>query len=209
MKRFLGLTAAILVVTLAVAGPPPALPKHLLDAAASLKKPAATALMLGDLRVSLEKTTLSDVVRAAPSASIVASGAGGERIFWVCFTDLEPHGASRLWVISSAEMGGPTQEITEVAALQLELPTATPDCPTLPKAFKPVSLDRGFWLGSSHHDLGRDMGASHNIGGWEAHRYSVKVAGSCDGGFDVTNWIATKAEGGHLVAIYAGQTTSC
>jgi hypothetical protein len=166
-------------------------------------------LTLGDLGLSLEKTTLNDVLRAAPSGSIVGSGEGGERIYWVCFTDPEPRGGSRLWIISSAEMGGPTQEITEIAALQLEQASATPDCPILPKSLKPISSELGFWLGSSHRDLVRAMGASRSAGGWEAHRYSGKLAGSCDGGFDVMNWIATKTADGRLIAIYAGQITSC
>lgn len=201
--------APTLVATIAVAGPPPDLPVHILDSAASLKKPATTALTLGDLRILLENTTLSDVLRAAPSGSILASGAGGDRIFWVCFTDLEPRGKSRLWIISSDEMGGPSQEITEVAAIQLDKASATRDCPTLPKSLKPISLGLGFWLGSPHLELVRALGVSRGVGEWEGRRYSGKRAGSCDGGFDVMNWIATKTTRDHLIAIYVGQTTTC
>jgi hypothetical protein len=210
VKRFLVFGTAALATAIAVAGPPPNLPVHILDTAASLKNPATRGLTLGALNVSFEETTLSDVLRVASAGSITHSGKGGESIFSVCFTDADSQSPSRLWIISSAEMGGDSQEVTQIAAIRLARGSPTADCPLLPDALKPISLDAGLWLGSPHRDLVRAFGsASHTVGGWEAHRYSGKVPGSCEGGFDVMNWIAAKTQQDRVTAIYAGQITSC
>ncbi len=210
MKRFLASGVVALAAAIAVAGPPPNLPIHTLDWATSLKRPATGGLTLGALHVSLEETTLRDVLRAASIGSIKPSGEGGERIFWICFTDDDSRPASRLWIISSAEMGGDTQEVTEIAAVRLDRGLPTADCPVLPNSLRPISLDGGLWLGSPHRDLVRAFGAaSQEVDGWEAYRHSGKLRGSCEGGFDVMNWIAAKTERDTVAAIYAGQITSC
>jgi hypothetical protein len=86
------------------------------------------------------------------------------------------------------------------------------DCPDFSKQFKPLSFNNGIWLGASnatvekvfHSDLIRS--GEHVFIGYQG---KVADGGNCDGGYDLLNSLYLTFRAGLLVAIDAGQVTSC
>jgi len=90
---------------------------------------------------------------------------------------------------------------------------ASPDCPSLPKKFWPVSLNGELWLGRAETSIRSKFGApSKTIENWEQFYYSGKTRGDgkcAPDGYDVINGFSIKIEGGVVRDVEATQVTSC
>jgi hypothetical protein len=197
--------------------PPPELEE--ITGPPTLRQMPATQLTLGGLVARFERTTLASIQAAAKAGTIEHQGDAGASIYWLCYT--VPHGKllERIWIVAHGEMGGSDHAITEVSAEQLPSGSVTPDeCPLFPPALRPLSLDRGVWLGLSRsqliHSLGRPSGAH---GDWLEFVYAGKVKlsteGTDQGSKESTDWnetslLAARLIGDKVVALYALKVTS-
>jgi hypothetical protein len=178
---------------------------------ATLGKPPTTGLQMGALSVVFEKTTLAMVLAAAGGGTIAHQGDASKSSFWLCFAVAKAGHGERIWFNSRGEMGGSNHLVTSVDAEIVGSEGPTADCPALPSSLVPLAF-RGFlWLGSKEINATRIFGSpSHGKGEWRAYEYQGVVAGKCEPrGFDVMNWFDFAVRDGSLVAIHAGQLTSC
>jgi hypothetical protein len=195
---------------IAATPPPNGPPWTVIDWPATLDKSPSTGISLGKLRIRFEMTTLEQVRFAISSGEIAQQGDAAGSVSWLCYTDIEHGQTERLW-ITSGEMGGNTF-VTGMSARILPEAKPSAACPLLPKQFRPVSLDAAVWLGSSDQALHQALGApSHDANSWREYDFRSKIPsdGKCEGGYDFENWLSTKSKDGRVIAIAAGQVTSC
>jgi hypothetical protein len=207
VRRQLLFIAVIAFVAGAAAEPPPSGPFESLDWPASMRKEPTKGITLGAFRIEFEKTTLSEVQHAVKVGTIEQRGDAAEHILWLCYSITRSEGSERVWIISSGEMGGSEHAITEVAAQRRNSGNATSDCPSLPRAMQPASMDERVWLGSTEAELDRDFGPpSHSEGMWRSYYFQIDVPGE-----DCVeiNSLTIKLEQGRVAALNAGQITSC
>jgi len=201
------LTPAVLAQT-----PPPEHPFSSISWRPLSKEKPATHLKMGTLEVRFEKTTLSAISDATGLGRMFHQGDAAESIYWLCYTIRGGARAERLWIVAHGEMGGREHAVTLVTAQEVQ-PTVKPtdDCPTLPSAFQPLSLAQHVWLGIPESKALQVLGRpSHRKGSWRSFDYQGKVPGSCQpDGFDLMNWLVFRTIEGRIVAISAGQVTSC
>lgn len=177
-------------------------------------KPTATTkpslgIKMGTFEVKWEETTLASVLAAAGRGAIQHQGDAGESVYWLCYTVEGAHG-HRLWVMAHGEMGGPEHAVTSITAEALKDAKGEKDCPILPVQLQPVVLSQGLWVGASEVNAQKILGQpSHTEGPWSSFDHWSKMPGTCDGGFDLTNWLLYKVNKGRLVTVMAGQVTSC
>src|SRR5579863_4413362 len=69
---------------------PPVIDAHISESAAAWRAVAkpSDGLSIGTLKVQLEQTTLSEVLRTVGSGSINHQGDASESIYWLCYTGL-------------------------------------------------------------------------------------------------------------------------
>jgi hypothetical protein len=216
------LTAAILNWSLHVspavaAGvPPPSVPEVLtpkLSHRVTIKP--SVGLHMGRVELVFEKTTLDEMLRQVGSGVMHRQGNAGEAIGWLCYT-VHPL-KERLWIIASAEMGGPEQRITEISA-SYEISGPAQDCPELPNRLLPLSLDNGIWLGMAPDDARKvfAVDASLATGDWDTFEFESHTPAAAQDtsmcastGYDVENWLVLKQQDRRIVELHAGQTTTC
>jgi hypothetical protein len=170
----------------------------------------APGIALGEFRIVFEETPLELVRVKVGAGTISLHGHGAGTEYWLCYTVASPHSSERLWLISNAEMGAAI--LTRIEAISLKSAEASNDCPLLPRRFVPVALDSRLWLGSSATDLARILGKpSHAAHRWQNYNFQTKASadGQCEGGYDQLNYLDVKVLGGFVVAVWAGQVTSC
>jgi hypothetical protein len=191
--------------------PPPSQPFEFSDWPASMSKEPTKGLTLGTFRIRFEATTLAEVQRAAHAGSIEQQGDAGEHILWLCYTGKHRGISERIWIISSGEMGGAEHAVTAITATALNRADPNSGCPFLPTTMQPVSLDTPLWLGSSDAEVEGVLGSpSHSDGPWRSYDFKADSPSDCGGeGAQLGNWLVTKLKGGRVIAIYAGQVTSC
>ena len=191
---------------------PPRSPFDSIDWPMTMRFAPSKGAVLGRFQITFERTTL-DAIRAEVGMGAVShSGGGADSLLWLCYTVATATRRERLWIASSAEMGGSNHAVTLVTAVVVDAVGSDPDCPLLPKRLTPVALDHGIWLGSSSRDLTRSLGTpSHVAAPWNVYDFLSKVAGNgkCDGGYDRINWLDAKLNGRAVIEISAGQVTSC
>jgi hypothetical protein len=166
--------------------------------------------MLGDFRITFEKTTLSEVILAVPGGTVLHEGDAGDSVYWLCYSNPGVGYIDRIWIQSSGEMGGPDQAVTEITAERVHNSRPSADCPLLPVNMGSVAFDGRLWLGVAEKTVESVLGPpSLRHGSWRSFDFQGKVAGGCQGGFDLTSWLVTKTESDHVALIAAGQITSC
>lgn len=167
---------------------------------------------MGTLKVQLEQTTLSEVLRTVGSGSINHRGDAAGSIYWLCYTGLTDGTNLRVWIEASGEMGGPEHQVTNIAVRTVVDTAPVSDCPALSERFEKMSFNNGIWLGASQAAVQQafPLGLLH-IGKQAFVGYQGKVAddGHCDGGYDLLNSFYLTFRDGVVVAIDAGQVTSC
>lgn len=205
----LSLVCGALFCSAAIAASPPQLPIERMWAP-SLSKQPSTGAMLGNFRITFEKTTLSEVMLAVLGGTVLHEGDAGGNVYWLCYSNPGVGYIDRIWIQSSGEMGGPDQVATEITAERLHNTKPTADCPVLPANIRSVSLDGRLWLGVPEQTVESVLGSpSIRRSPWRSFDFQAKVAGACQGGFDLTSWLVTKAENDRVALISAGQITSC
>lgn len=209
MPRTLLITSLMCCVGAATAAtPPPAPPLSEMNWRASSREAPSDGFVLGSTAVRFEKTTLDEIVAATREGAIDHRGDAGESEYWLCYS--LPLEAQRIWIVSSGEMGGTDHLVTGMVAEQLRAANATPDCPALPPKTTAVLSGHEGWLGMTAIDVHRRFGTpSHESGTWKAFNFEEKIQSVCGGEGDRTNWLWIKQTGGHVLAIVAGQVTSC
>lgn len=200
---------AVFAAVVYAATPPPAQPFESDDWEVRVDHKPATGLTLGKFSVRFEETRLQDVIQHA-GGSIQHQGDAGDSIYWLCFTIAEAKLSQRLWIIAHGEMGGRDHRVTAVMG-QVTADKATVDCPSLPRALRPVRLSSGLWLGASATAPVTQFRKDPGINGeWRGYLYIGKTPGDCKpDGFDVGNSLEWSVTNGSISAISAGQVTSC
>ena len=189
--------------------PPPLAPFNAISWKPTSTTKLSTGIKMGSFEVKWEETTLASVLDAAGLGAIQHQGDAGESVYWLCYT-IEGPNSHRLWVMAHGEMGGPEHAVTNITAEALKGAKAEKDCPALPAKLQPVALSQGLWVGASETNAQKALGKpSHTEGPWRSFDHLSKVPGTCEGGFDLTNWLLYKVNKGQLGTIMAGQVTSC
>jgi hypothetical protein len=179
----------------------------------TLHSKPVTQRVMGRFVVSLEITGLTKVQKTIGIGSVEYQGDGADAASWLCYTLDSSAPRQRLWIISNAEMGGPERLVDGVRAQYGDRIDASPDCPSLPKRFQPVSLSRELWLGTVETSIRSKFGSpSKTIGNWEQFYYLGKTRGDgkcAPDGYDVINGFSVKIEEGVVKDVEATQVTSC
>jgi hypothetical protein len=179
---------------------------------ATLRSQPAVGLRMGKLFVRFERTTLAELIAAARVGAIERSAEGHASSYFVCLTEASALRPYRVWIMSDAEMGGPDRAVTEVVAESGYALAATGSCPQIPSELRPVSLDRGLWLGSTAAQLRAKLGVnSGRRGEWLTFNYLGKVPGKYGGSvvnFDVTNTVEARLRDGRVDGIAATRMTT-
>jgi hypothetical protein len=171
----------------------------------------SSGLQLGSFRLEFEKTTLGNVQTTVGVGTIAHRGDAGDSVYWLCYTVAGSGVAERIWLLSSAEMGGDDHEITGVSARLSHAFRSTPSCPALPARLSPVQLDHHLWLGSSAREVSQALGhPSHRVGSWAFFDFQGKTEEKCeDGLYDLLNGLALRIENELVTGLAASQVTSC
>jgi hypothetical protein len=208
-------SAALVFVAAALAGTsPPPIDESMSASKASwraITKPTE-GLTLGTLKIQYGQTTLPELLRAIKSGSIQHQGDAGESVYWLCYTVLKDSYNARIWIEAPGEMGGSEHAVTDVAVQRVTRNRPLPDCPVLPEQYEPLSFNNGVWLGASKATVEKAFPAGLLHSGELAFiGYQGKTAddGHCDGGYDLLSSLYLTFEAGFVVAMNAGQITSC
>jgi len=210
-RLLIAASAALLGAPVSAATPPPHLPFD--SVTPTLRSEPVTRLILGKFVVSLEITGLPKVRQVIGISSIEYQGDGAEATSWLCYTldDSMPH--QRLWIMSNAEMGGRESLVDGISAQIVDGTSATPDCPSLPRQFQPVSFDHEIWLHKSSESARSLFGSpSMVVGQWQDYSYAGKTQGDgkcAPDGYDVLNGLSIKFDHGIATGLNASQVTSC
>jgi hypothetical protein len=108
--------------------------------------------------------------------------------------------------------GGSEHAVTEVAVQRIARGRPPPECPALPKLYEPLSFNNGVWLGAPVGSVEKIFPSGLLRSGDQAFvGYQGKVTGDghCDGRYDLLNSLYLTFKAGLVVAITAGQVTSC
>lgn len=171
----------------------------------SQTSPPVTGVMVGELEVTFERTTLSEVRESVGVGVIQHRGDAGDSEAWLCYTLSSAGQTERLW-ISSSELGGSERVVGNFYAVIEDQAQSSANCPELPERFRPVSLDNSLWLDSSVSLLEERLGKpSAQNEGWWFYLYSGKVQSSS---FDLTSTFAVHISNGKITRLYASQTTT-
>jgi len=133
------------------------------DAPATLAADPVRPLLLGALRVGLDRSTLAATRDAIGAGALQRHGQGTEALDWLCYTVPDTAPVQRLWLTSSELSRG---RIDAVVATELPAAAAaTPRCPELPARFRPVRFDDGLWLGTPSPELRKALAVPARTGG--------------------------------------------
>lgn len=169
-------------------------------------------LTMGKMQIQFEATTLSEVMSSIKAGSIQHQGDATESVYWLCYTAHSDGYNVGIWIEASDEMGGPENRITDIAVQRITQQHPQSDCPVLPKIFMPLSFGNGVWLGASEATVKRTFPTGLLRSGEQAFvgfQEKVSEDGHCGGGYDLLNELFLTFEAGDVVAIHAGQVTSC
>jgi hypothetical protein len=176
----------------------------------TMRMAPARGVLLGDFRITFEETALEAARVRIGSGTVFHRGDAAASEYWLCYTVVTPRQSARMWIVSNAEMGAGT--VTEIAAISVSSSEPSDDCPLLPSELIPVTLDSTLWLGTSATDLARTLGKpSHVSLSWQSYDFEAKVEdnGKCEGGYDRIDALDVRLRHGLVVALSAGQVTSC
>lgn len=179
----------------------------------TLAAPSVTGVKLGHFSLTLEETTLAEIVAAVGAGDIAHRGDAGGSIYWTCYTVRSLPTSQRIWLIAHGEMGGSERRVTEVqAAFNLPAGGVRGNCPTLPNKLLPVMLSSGTWLGTSaravRQRLGRPSSSAAEV---LSYSHVSKVSGQYQGKvveFDRAALLRVVLRHGRVASFVASQVTS-
>jgi hypothetical protein len=208
------LTTVIYAASVLASTPPPVVDESISQSDVSWRAPAkpSSGMKMGGFRITFEETTLAQVMKATGLGTIQQHGDAAEHVLWLCYTAVTNGKTSRLWIESSGEMGGPEHDITEIGVQSIAKGPVPSDCPVVPQKFTKLSFDKGLWLGAPEDavrktfPVGLLQSDAHAFVGYDG---KVPGDGKCQDGYDLLNSMYLIFEAGIVVAINAGQVTSC
>lgn len=169
---------------------------------ATTKMDHVKSVSFGGTVFEFEKSTLSEIQKAAGSGEIDHSGDAAESQYWLCYS----FNNQTVWFVSHGEMGGSSHALTEVQAISKNL-----DCVMPKNDFQKIQSSFG-WLGMSSQELREMLGSpasqSTNI---FRYYYAGKVRGPYDGkivDWDVSAFIQATIENNKVASICASHVTS-
>lgn len=178
----------------------------------TLKQRPVSGLKMGSMNITLEETTLSQIMNAMGAGSIAIQEHAGDMNYFLCYTLLKKSSAQRIWLVSHGEMVGRNHALTEIQAIAGSDLHSSKECPSPRHKIAGVHLDHGLWLNSTQQNVKESFGApSLQNGDWWYYSYSGKESGSEKGtavDFDVSSLLEVKFVAGTVAAITAAQVTS-
>jgi len=179
--------------------PPPAWPS-VKDDPVTLAADPVRPLLMGTLRVSLDRSTLADTRNAIGAGVAQRQGKGTDALDWLCYTVSGAAPVQRMWLTSSELSRG---RIDAVVAVELPAGTvANPQCPDLPARFKPVRFDDGLWLGTPTTELRKSLGIPSKTG----PLYSSLFQGQT-GNLQMVSSTVIEFRGPRAVSLYVAHST--
>jgi hypothetical protein len=179
--------------------PPPAWPA-LADSPVALAADPVRPLMLGALRIALDRTTLADTRQLIGAGVPQRQGKGTDSLDWLCYTVSDTAPAQRLWLTSSELSRG---RIDAVVAADLPAgAAASPQCPDLPAKFKPVRFDDGLWLGTPSAELRKSLGITPKTGPHFSSLFQSQV-----GNLQMVSSTVIEFRGPRAVSLYVAHST--
>lgn len=170
--------------------------------------PSLSSVLLGEMEIEFERTTLEEIQKSANVYTIYHRGDAGGSEDWVCYTISNDGKAERIW-FSSGEVEGPDDEISGFYAItgnEKMKPSAS--CPELPAQLRPVTLKNSLWLGAHTDRLKQWLGKpSATRGEWRFYSYLGKVPIK-DEAFNRLETIGMKVNNGRIVGLCEFQTTT-
>jgi hypothetical protein len=181
------------------ANPPP--PPNFEDSSISSGFSPFTEIILGNLTIELERTTLNEVLQAAHAGKIEHEGDAGNSRYWVCFT--APTG--RLWLLSS-ELGGKDHVVDGVYTVENSPPwRASASCPELPLYLSHFSLNNFLYMGMNLDDIRSQFSRpSKKANGWWLYSYIGKTSSGYE---EATNFSFRVAKG-KVTGIFLSKSTT-
>ncbi len=175
MRRFLLGSAWLLLLSplvfsgaeLSQQNPPPRFPLGDEAPPPTLNSAPASSVVLGDLVIVFDKTTLPEAQKQVKLGRIDNRGDASESSFWLCYSISGSGRQEQIWLLSDGEMGGDEHVIDGVAARISSTRVTTNSCPELPAAFQPVRLNNKIWLRSPAAEIRKQFGKpSLQRGAW-------------------------------------------
>lgn len=201
------IAAAIVASTAPRAIPPPSDPG--IDVVTWLPKlhsPPIAGIYLGTFRIHFETTTLNQVMDTIGTGHLAHQGDAADSVTWLCYMVPDGSNPLRIWFTSGELQGGRYIDGVNLRAVSGTM-TPRPECPLLPRRFRPISLGHAIRIGMSDRTLLKLFGQpSHTARGWQMFDYAKQEQwDQCT----LSNWIWMRSTKGRLVAINVGQDTSC
>jgi hypothetical protein len=168
---------------------------------ANTKQDPVGPLKLGHLNVTLERTTLEEVITAIGAGSIKRQGDASESVAWICYTAKLPT-IQRIWLTSS-ELGGGSVIDGVSAVLLAPSDPIVEGCPELPSKFQPAQIANGIWINSSDQSIRKNIG-DHKM----ANSIMTYIYFGKQGEFDVTGAIAIRMKNGKATEINITHNTT-
>ncbi len=183
--------------------PPPPFDEHALERAPpTVVKRLATRFSLGAFAGRFEETNLGTIREAVGEGAIQHQGDAAGSLYWLCYRRAQ----HRLWVVSSGEMGGPDQLVTEIVEELAEKDAgAATDCAVIPEKFAPAVFDGELHLGMSRQEVIAALGTPSKS---EAAQILYSHEGKLADGFDETAWLILGFREDKLVSMRGGKTTT-
>lgn len=156
---------------------------------------------LGSFVVTLEKTTLEEVIAAAGAGNINERGDASEALSWICYCVSGPI-SYRLWLTSN-EIGGGSVNNGMIAVKNESSGQVNKGCPELPSALLPVRMSNGIWIGSQEQSIRRKVGDQKVKSSFLIYDYIGKRDN-----FDVGGFVLIRLKNGQAEAIYMTHITT-
>jgi len=181
---------------------PPKVPDEIPESF-TLSHPPVQKIVLGNLTLQWEKTSLQEVRNTIGVGVIRHRGDAGDSEGSLCY---HTRSSGRIWLISG-EMH--TDQLIYIVSGKADAGSGkSADCPELPARFQPVSLNGALWIGTSANQLKKLFGPpSATKDGWLFYSYlgKTKIRGET---FDRTAGLMVRTRNGKVVELSAYHTTT-
>jgi len=157
--------------------PPPRFPLDTVPAP-TMKSVPASRLLLGNIKIIFDRTTLGQAMEQIKAGEIRHQGDAAESVYWLCYSNRTTTGWEQIWLLSHGEMGGDEHVIHGVAAKVSFSRPPESSCPVIPQNLRPVKLNNGLWLGAGTKEVIKKLGKpSFQNENWLHYQSLRKLAG--------------------------------
>ena len=185
--------------------PPPHVPDVLDHLPPRVSSPIKDVL-LGKLKIKLERTTLDEVKKTVGTGVMDHGLDEGTAQTWICYSITSGAIPERIWFISGDEMQPGNETGAVYAIMNTEQTRPSSHCPELPQQFRPVSFSNSLWLGANRERFRRLFGKpSAKVGEWEYYSY-YRAPNRL--GYDLLAYLGVRIIKGTIVSIFEWQVTT-